>query len=261
METDTYSNASVVEMSNRSFVNVSVYLDAPSPIAQKFAVESVPATILATPEGVPVRRWEGYLGPEEYKSALEKAVSTHLRLKGLLPQLKADPDGFELNRAAGDCYAFLAQNRPAADAYKKAAAKAPDPKARGELLARALGELVDVEISDALNEELIAVSAELEQVDREGKFGLKGDALAARAQVALNRERRDEAIRLYEEIVDQHPRSSRAPAALLGLADLYHHHQKNNARAVQALRRLLDQYPSSAVAGDARELLEQLEKR
>lgn len=260
MEADTYSNAAVIEFSNRRFINVSVFLDAPSAVAREFAVESIPATFLVGPGGERVRKWEGYLGPEDYKRGLEQAVEAHGKLKAVELKLKADPGSYSLNREAGGFYSLLSQSRAAADALKKAAAQAPDAKSRAVLLARVLGELYEVEISDALNTELLEVASELERTDPDGQFGLRGDALAGRAQVALNRERRDEAVRLFEEVVEKHPASARAPVSLLWLADLYHHHQKDNAKALRALETLLEKYPKSDVVGDAREMLEHLKK-
>ena len=96
MDADTYSNAGVIEYSNKGFVNVSVYLDAPNAIATRFGVDAIPATFLVTSEGERVRAWEGYLGPEEYKKALEGGVSTHKKIKEVLVKLKADPDSLDL---------------------------------------------------------------------------------------------------------------------------------------------------------------------
>ena len=260
MDADTYSNAGVIEYSNKGFVNVSVYLDAPNAIATRFGVDAIPATFLVTSEGERVRAWEGYLGPEEYKKALEGGVSTHKKIKEVLVKLKADPDSLDLNKEAGGYYEELAKHREAADAYKKAASRAPEGKARIALLIRALGRLYEVEISDALNDELLAVAAQLEKIDADGKLGTKSEALAARAQVALNRERRDEAIKLFEEIVEKHPASSKAPVSLLWLGNLYHHHQKDDVKATATLNRLIEKYPKSDMVEDAKAMIEHIKE-
>jgi tetratricopeptide (TPR) repeat protein len=258
MDTETYSNAGIIEYSNRGFVNVSVYLDGPSAVARKFGVDAIPSTFLVSSEGERIRKWEGYLGPDEYRKGLDGALSTHKKLIDVVAKLKTDPDNFDLNKEAGGHFEALARNRAAADALKKAASKAPDAKSQALLLARVLGQLYGVEISDELNDELLLVSSQLDKLDADGKLGLKGDALAGRAQAALNRERRDEAIKLFEEIVENHPLSEKAPVSLLWLADLYHHHQKDNAKAERTLQRLLEKYPKSDLAGDAKEFLEHI---
>jgi tetratricopeptide (TPR) repeat protein len=260
MDTDTYSNAGVVEYSNKGFVNVAVFLDAPSAVAKQFGVDAIPSTFLVTSEGERVRKWEGYLGPDEYRKGLDGALSAHKKLKEIVAKLKTDPDNFDLNKEAGGHYEALAQNRAAADALKKAAVKAPDAKSQAVLLARVLGQLYEVEISNELNDELLAVSSQLDKLDADGKLGLKGDALAGRAQAALNRERRDDAIKLFEEIVEKHPASEKAPVSLLWLADLYHHHQKDNAKAEKTIKRLLEKYPKSELVEDAKAFLEHMKE-
>lgn len=260
MDAETYSNAGVIAYSNKGFVNVSIALDAANDVATQFGVDAIPATFLVTPEGERVRKWEGYLGPEAYRKGLEGAVSAHQKVKEIESKLKGDPDNFDLHMEAGGLYETLARSRAAADALKKAASKAPDGKTQAALLARALLQLYEVEISDGLNDEFLAVAAQLDKLDADGKLGHKADAIAARARVALNRERRDDAIRLLEEIVEKHPGSARAPASLLSLADLYHHHRKDNARAGKTLRQLIEKYPRSALVEDAKEMLEHLKE-
>src|SRR6185295_3825356 len=67
MDADTYANAAVIEHSNKSFINVSVHLDGPNPLAKQFGIEAIPTTFLVTGDGERVRKWEGYLGPEDYR--------------------------------------------------------------------------------------------------------------------------------------------------------------------------------------------------
>ena len=258
MDEVTYANPKVIEHCNRSFVNVWVYLDKENPLAKQFGIHNIPTTCLLTPEGARVRKWEGYLGPEDYVKGLDRAVAAYKGLREIEPALRAEPESFELQRKIAAYYEDLGQPRRAADALKKAAAKTADPKTQANLLARALGQLYDVEIDEALNDEILALAAQLDKTDGDGALGQKANALAARAQVAMNREKPAEAIKLFEEIADKHAASEKAPAALLWLGELYHHHLKDGKRAEKALKTILEKYPKSDVVEDAKEMLEHL---
>jgi thioredoxin-like negative regulator of GroEL len=260
MDEVTYTSARVIEHSNRSFVNVRVFLDRENPLAEQFGVQAIPVTFLVTAEGARVRKWEGYLGPQDYIKGLDQAVTAHRGLREIELALRAEPESFELNRKLGGYLEDLGQARKAADALKKAAAKAALPKVQAELLSRAISQLYDVEIDEALNDEILAIVVQLERADADGALGRRGDALAARAQVAMNREKPSEAIRYFEEIVEKHPASDKAPVSLLWLGELYHHHLKDGAKAEKALRRILEKYPKSDVAPDARAMLEHLKE-
>lgn len=260
MDADTYRNAAVIEHSNKRFVNVSVHLDGPSALARQFGIEAIPTTFLVTADGERVRKWEGYVGPEDYRKGLDRAVAAHQEIKGVLEQLKGDPENPALNRQAGDLHEALGRSREAADAFKKAAAKAPDAKARGGLLIRALGQMYEIPLDDALNDEILALAGQLEALEVEAKQGWIPEAMAARAQVAMNREKMDDAIKLFEGIVEQHPESSKAPVSLLWLADLYHHHRKDNAKAEKTLQRLIEKFPKSDVVEDAKAMLQHLKE-
>lgn len=258
MDADTYANAEVVAHSNRHFVNVKVHLDGPNPLAKQFGIEAIPTTFLVTADGERVRKWEGYVGPEDYRKGLDRAVSAHQEIRPLLEKLKAEPESYDLNRQAGELHEALGRPRAAADAFKKAAAKAPDPKTHGAFLLRALGQMYEIEVDDALNDEILGLAAKLEALDAEAKLGWVPEVLAARAQVAMNREKMDDAIKLFEEIVEKHPASAKAPVSLLWLADLYHHHRKDNAKAEKTLQRLIEKHPKSDVVEDARAMLQHL---
>jgi tetratricopeptide (TPR) repeat protein len=260
MDEVTYANPRVIEHSNRNFVNVSVFLDQANPLAEQFGIHSIPATFLVTSEGARVRKWEGYVGPEEYLKGLDGAVAAHKGMREIEPALRAEPESFELNRKLAGYLEDLGQARKAADALKKAAAKTAQPKVQADLLARAISQLYDVEIDEALNDEILAVAAQLDKADADGALGRRGDALAARAQVAMNREKPAEAIKYFEEIVEKHPGSDKAPISLLWLGELYHHHQKDGAKAEKALKKILEKYPKSDVVEDAKAMLEHLKE-
>src|SRR5438132_409476 len=97
MNETTFANAGVIGHSNKTFVNVSVVLEGRHPLAKQFGIEAIPTTFLVTAAGERVRKWEGYLGPEDYTKGLDAAVSAHKGIQGLEAKLKADPDSLELN--------------------------------------------------------------------------------------------------------------------------------------------------------------------
>jgi thioredoxin-related protein len=252
----TFKDKAVAEHVNKTYVNVYVVLEGPSEVAKQFGVEAIPTTFLVASDGTRVRKWEGYLGPEEYRKGLETAAAAHPKAKELEAKLKLDPDSPELNAEAAKIYEALGRSRAAADALKRVAGRQEDPKARAKTLVRALGHLTMVETDEPLNEEMLAIAAEVEKLDA----SQRGEALAVRAQVAMNREKPDEAIALFEEVVEKHPACDKAAASLLWLADLYHHAKKDNAKAKKTLERILEKYPKSDVVDDARALLEHLKE-
>jgi tetratricopeptide (TPR) repeat protein len=256
MAETTFKDKAVIDRVNAAYVNVSVFLDGENAVAKQFGVESIPTVFLLAPDGGRVRKWEGYLAPEEYRKGLDAAAAAHPKIRELEGKLKLDPDAPELNQEAAKLYEALGRPRAAADALKRVAGRAEDPKARARLLVRVLGQLYSVEVDDALNDEILAVAAEAEKLDP----AQRGEALAARAQVAMNREKPDEAIALFEEVVEKHPACDKAAVSLLWLGDLYHHARKDNARAKKALEKILEKYPKSDVVDDARAMLEHLKE-
>ncbi|HZE99476.1 MAG TPA: thioredoxin fold domain-containing protein [Planctomycetota bacterium] len=256
MKATTFKDAAVIGAVAKGFVSVGVHLDGPNDLVKQFGIESIPTTFLVASDGTRIRKWEGYLGPEEYRKNLGSAVAAFAKIREVEPKLKLDPDSLELNLEAADHYEALGRGRAAADALKRAAGRTEDAKKRAALLVRTLGQLYGVEVDQALNDELLAVAAEAEKLDA----AQRGEALAARAQVAMNREKPDDAIALFEEVVAKHPACDKAAVSLLWLADLYHHAKKDNAKAKAALERILKEYAKSEVVDDARAMLEHLKE-
>jgi tetratricopeptide (TPR) repeat protein len=257
MEKETYSDAAVVAWSNRNLLNVELWLDKDGERCEKLGVESIPVTFLFAPDGSRVGEWAGYVGPKDYVPNLEKALVAHGKLAAAESKLAAAPEDVALLKEAAGLNAALGRHRPAADRYRKAAAKAG--KEKGRLLVKALESLQHLE-GEALPAEMLGVVAELEAVDAEGKLGLRDDALYFRARAALARNDADGAVKAFEAVVDQHPDGDRTPLSLLWLADLYHHGKKDHARAQNALKTILEKYPKSDVAGDAKEMLEHVKE-
>lgn len=256
MSETTFKDKAVVERVNKAYVSVYVYLDAPSPLAKQFGIEAIPTVFLVTSDGTRVRKWEGYVGPEDYRKGLDDASAAFPKIKDLEAKLKLDPDSLELNAEAAGYYQALGRARASADALKRVAGRTDDAKARARVLVRVLGQLYSLDTEDALNDEMLAVAAEMEKLDS----GQRGEALAARAQVSMNREKHEDAIKLFEEVVEKHPACDKAAVSLLWLADLYHHSQKDNAKALQSLERILKDYPKSDVVDDAKAMQEHLKE-
>lgn len=253
---ETFADKTVIAAVNKAYINVSVFVDGPNDLANQFGVQAIPTVFLVTSTGDRVRKWEGYLGPEDYRKGLADAAAAHGKIKVLEPKLKLDPDSVELNTEAATVYAALGRPRAAADALRRVAGRTDDPKARAKLLVRVLGQLYQVEVEDATNKELLATADEVEKLDP----SQRDEALAARAQVSMNRDKPFEAMGFFEEVVAKHPTSDKAAVSLLWLADLYHHVQKDNAKAKKALERILKEYPKSDVVDDAKGMLHHLEE-
>jgi|SRR5579859_2198709 len=256
MHETTFKDRDVVERMSKAYVGVYVHLDGPSPVAKQFGIESIPTVFLVTSDGTRVRKWEGYLGPEDYRKGLDAASAAYPKVKDLEEKLRLDPDSVELNTEAARQYEALGRGRASADALRRVASRTVDAKARAKVLVRVLGQLYSLEQEEALNVEILAIAEEVEKLDP----GQRGEAMAARAQVAMNRERPEEAIKLFEEVVEKHPSCDKAAVSLLWLADLYHHAQKNNSKAKMALERILEKYPKSDVVEDAKAMLEHLKE-
>jgi tetratricopeptide (TPR) repeat protein len=254
MKTTTFKDAAVVAAVGKAYVNVGIHLDGPNDVAKEFGIQVIPTVFLVASDGSRVRKWEGYLGPGEYQKGLERAVGAYRKVRDLEPKLKLDPDSLELNTEAAALYEALGRPRSSADAWKRVAGRTEPPAARAKVLVRVLGQLYSVEADEPLNDELLAVAAEAEKLDA----AQRGEALAARAQVAMNREKPDDAIKLFEEVVEKHPACDKAAVSLLWLADLYHHAKKDNEKAKKALELILSKYSKSDVVDDAKAMLEHL---
>ncbi|HEV3029355.1 MAG TPA: thioredoxin fold domain-containing protein, partial [Planctomycetota bacterium] len=208
MRETTFRNKEVVDHVNKTYLHVYVDLDGPNPVARQFGVEVIPTVFLVTSDGTRVRKWEGYLGPEEYRKGLDAAVASYPKIKELEASLKLDPDSLELNTEAARCYEALGRSRASADSLKRVAGRTDDARARARVLVRVLGQLYFLEVEEALNGEILAVADEVEKLDP----GQRGEATAARARVAMNREKPEDAIKLFEEVVEKHPTCDKAAA-------------------------------------------------
>lgn len=254
MKTVTFAHKDVIEWFARKYVCVWVEAEKPNDLAKQLGIETIPTTVVVSSTGERVMKKEGYVGPGFYKSLVSSSVSSHQDLLKLQAKLKGDPENAELLAEIARKYYALDRPRDSAAAWVRAASKQADGKAKAALLSLALNRLAEVDADEELNGSLLAIAAEVEKLDP----ARLPDAMTARAQVALNREQPAEALALYEEIVAKHPASAKAPSALLGLADLYHHAKKDNKKAIALLERLLKEYPRSDAADDARGMLEHI---
>lgn len=79
MERDVYSQPEVIRMLADRFIPVKVDLTRPDSAqraaAQQHQVAAIPTLIVATPDGTPVSRWEGYLGADELDAWLQAALA------------------------------------------------------------------------------------------------------------------------------------------------------------------------------------------
>lgn len=260
MEAETFSNAGVIEFSNKSFVNVHLRTDADKGVAQKYGVGPIPVTYLLSPEGERISTFLGYLPADDYRQALEKALGAHKKLLAFAPRLKAAPEDPALLTEAAGLYEDLGDSKKAATSLLRAAAKTAGAKEVGALYLKAFRLLNDLDSDDEVNTSMTGIADLLDALDLDGKLGLKDDAAYVRAMVDCNKESLDAAIKKLEELVAKWPDGDRVPDSLLVLANLYHHAKEDNAKAEKLLKSVMEKYAKSEFAGRAKAMLEHMKK-
>lgn len=260
MEADTFSNAGVVEFSNKNLVNLGLHTERNKELAEKYNVGPIPVTFFLSPDGERLATWVGYLTPDEYRKGIDRTLGTHKKLLDLAPRLKASPDDVGLLKESAGLYADLGDGRRAAEAYLKAAAKAPDAKAQGGFLIQAFKHLNESEGDDVINKAMADIATRLDGLDGEGKLGFRDDAAFARAMVDFNKQDWDPAIAKLEEVAAKWPDGDRAPEALVTLGDLYHHIKKDNKKAEKILKSVIEKYPKTPMAERAKDFLEHMKE-
>ncbi|HEX7898129.1 MAG TPA: thioredoxin family protein [Planctomycetota bacterium] len=231
MMKDTFGNPEVAAFSAKALVHARLDVAKAEALALKHGVSEMPFSVLLSSAGERITALPGYLGPDAYKEGVERALAAWAKLQALKAEQQAE---------AAELWTELGDGRKAGAAYRKAATAAADPKARGALLAKALNQLNAVEAEDVVTEQILAVAADLDALDP--ALGYADDAAYARAMAEYNREDWDEAIKRLEEIVNKWPAGDRAPMALLGVADLYHHAKKDHKKAIASAQRVIDAY-------------------
>ena len=255
MDRETYTDPGLVGYSNRTFVNVSLRTDQDKELAQQYRVGPIPVTLLLSPDGERLSTLVGYLPAEEYRHTLEEALATHRKILDLEPRLKAAPGDPELLTRASALYEELGSNRKAALLLLQTRSRTAEPKAQGEILVKAFALLNEAEGDEETNRDLLGVAQEMEKLDGEGRLGLLDKAAYARAMVDFNKEDWDSVIRKLEELVVKWPRGDRAPVALLTLGNVYHHGKQEHRKAEKSLQTLIEKYPESEFAEQARSML------
>lgn len=227
----TFGDAATAAFSAKTFVHARLDVAQAEALALKHGVTEMPYSVLLSPAGERITALPGYHGPEAYKEGVENALAAWAKLAALKPDQHAE---------AGELWVELGDGRKAGAAYRKAATSAVDAKARGALLVKALNQLNTVEAEDATTAHLLEVAADLDALDP--NLGFADDAAYGRAMADYNKEDWDEAIKKLEALAAKWPEGDRAPMALLGLADLYHHAKKDHAKAIASAQRVIDKY-------------------
>jgi thiol-disulfide isomerase/thioredoxin len=258
MDQETYADPDIVGYSNKTFVNVSLRKDQDKELAERYKVGPIPVTFLLSSEGERLTTLLGYLPAEEYKQTLEAALVTHRRILELEARLKAAPEDLGLLTRASDLYEELGNGRRAAEILLRTVSKAADRKAHGELLLRVFSLLNHAEGDDETNRGILDVARRMDALDADGALGLRDKAAYARAMVDFNKEDWDAIIPKLEEIAAKWPQGDRAPVALLTLGNVYHHGKLEHAKAEKALQALLEKYPTSEFADQARAMLDHI---
>ena len=97
MDADTYSNADVIKLSNEKFLNVKVDADQNHALAQKFARQGLPTTVVLDGDGDVITTLVGYQEPGEYIKSLNKSVKGFAhwtKAKAAFAENEESPAGF-----------------------------------------------------------------------------------------------------------------------------------------------------------------------
>jgi len=73
----------------------------------------------------------------------------------------------------------------------------------------------------------------------------------AKAIDAHKQDNFDEALDIYQRVVDEYPTSPRVPEALYALGNIEHDRKKNSKRAVELFKKLVSSFPDHATASNA----------
>lgn len=73
----------------------------------------------------------------------------------------------------------------------------------------------------------------------------------AKAVDAHKQDNFDEALEVYQQVVDEFPTSPRVPEALYAMGNIEHDRKKNSKRAVELFRKLVSSFPDHATASNA----------
>lgn len=288
MEADTFADPKVAAVLAQGFVSVSVDVDRKKELVKKYLVERVPTTLVLLPEGNPVEMLDGYVPDAEFSGWLESWRAAWERLRQADEAVAEKPGDREA--ACRRAEALLRLNQPArakkvietvlALFPEDAASGAAERKFKAELLVH-LGDAALVLLEPP--KRILEIAGRIEAVDPGGTLGFEVHALFLRAAaddmlsheleedaVELERvgkkgqaaKRRAEARKLQagvlsrlEECARKFPENPRGDAVLVWTGHLLLEVRKNAAGARKLFQQVLDQYPDSDFADEARQRL------
>lgn len=268
MDTDTYSNADVIQLSNEAYLNVRLDGDKEKQLCEKFGIEGFPSTFIVDGEGQIIARLVGYLDASGYLERLKKTREASAALRALLEKSAKSPDDLTVVRELSDAYRNLENPEKAKAGYQKVIdtvsarkdASDADKKNKAQAfcglleLAMATTVLENAEAVKSLNELIARVKSE----DPENQYDSLDDALAAEVQMLMSRKEFDAAIRKARESFERFPKADKSDMFLYVIA-MAQYQSNLKAECRKTLKELNEKFPATTLGKYALTAIEYLD--
>lgn len=288
MDVDTFRDGKVGALCAKDFVSVALDVEREKELAQDFGVERVPAALVILPEGDVVDVLDGYVAAQDFVKWLETWRSAFDRLREAQASAAKKPDNREAACHWAEALLRLNQPERASKVIEAALALFPEGASLGPDERKAKAELL-VHLGDAFLEllespkRLLEIAGRIEGTDPGGKLGFEVHAFFLRAAAddmlsheleeeseeleregkkALAGKRKADARKLragvlarLEEGLAKYPDCPRTDAMLVWTGHLLLEARKDEAQARKLFQRVIDRYPESDFADEARQRL------
>lgn len=291
MDAETFSDPRVAAACGKGLVPVAVDVDKQKDLVKRYLVERVPTAVVILPDGELVEALDGFVVAKEFCAWVESWKAAFARLGDAQARVAKNPGDREA--ACRQAEALLRLNQPgrAAKAIESALALLPDGGAATPDERKAKAELL-VHLGDASLDllesprKLLEIAGRIDAADPGGALGFQVHSvfLRAAADDVLSHELEEEALELgragkkgpaakrksdartlragvlsrLEECLTKYPDSSRADAVLLWTGHLALEVREDRETARRHFKRVVEQYPDSDFADEARQRLKDL---
>ena len=247
----------MIELHNKSFLNVKIARRNPE-LGRKYKVPRTPSLVLVDADGEMLWNLYGYVPNAEYVAWLKTAAVLARHPEAVLGKSQISADV----REVGDAFARASHDGRALEFFNKALelnekkpASEETKKFKAETLAR---KGLSLYKNQENMEKIEGVSKALFDLDPEGKFGVRDNALFLRALVDVTQGRGVEAAAAVDEAMKKYPDSDARDGLLYirGYTLLHLKGDRENAR--KAYQEILDRFPESPFRLGAEDALKSL---
>lgn len=287
MDAETFSDPRV-GAGGKGMVAVALDVDKHKDLVKKYLVERVPTAAVMLPEGELIEALDGFVAAKEFSAWVESWKTAFTRLSTAQAQVAKNPGDREAACRLAEALLRLNQPGAAAKVIESALALFPEGASAGADERRAKAELL-AHLGDASLDllespkKLLEIAARIDAADPGGRLGFEVHSLFLRsaADDMLSHELEEEALELersgkkgpaakrkaeartlqagvlsrLEECLANYPDSPRADAVLLWSGHLALEVRKDGALARKHFRRVIEQFPDSDFADEARQRL------